>query len=43
MGNLFSKKSHRSSKQPAVTEQDRAILVNFKSKFSSFTLRFSFI
>jgi hypothetical protein len=27
MGNIFGKKSPKSSKQPAITEQDRAVLV----------------
>jgi hypothetical protein len=33
MGGLFSKKSNRSSKQPAITEQDRAILVKINFFF----------
>ena len=32
MGNIFGKKPSRSSKQPAITEQDRAILVKINSK-----------
>ncbi len=35
MGNLFGKKSPRSSKQPSITEQDRAVLVKIDSNFLS--------
>lgn len=31
MGGIFGKKSSKSSKQPAITEQDRAILVKINS------------
>ena len=41
MGNIFGKKSSRSGKQPAITEQDRAVLVNRQNEeFYLFFLSF---
>jgi hypothetical protein len=33
MGNLFGKKTNKSPKPPAITEQDRAILVKINTEF----------